>query len=45
VPKGAKEAEIKKAYKTLALKHHPDRNVGKSEVEMDEASKKFKLIA
>jgi molecular chaperone DnaJ len=30
VPKGAKEAEIKKAYKALALKHHPDRNVGKS---------------
>ena len=36
------DADIKKSYKRLALKYHPDRNSNKSQAEQDEASKKFK---
>lgn len=39
VQKGATEQEIKKAYKRLAMKHHPDRNQGNKESEA-----KFKEI-
>lgn len=37
--RGASESDIKKAYRTLALKYHPDKNPGNSEAEA-----KFKLI-
>jgi molecular chaperone DnaJ len=39
VPRTATEAEIKKAFRGLALKHHPDRNQGEREAE-----EKFKEI-
>jgi molecular chaperone DnaJ len=38
VPRDASEADLKKAYRRLAMKHHPDRNTDDSE----EAEVKFK---
>lgn len=44
VSKDASESDIKKAFKKLSMKYHPDRNVGKSETEQKEAEEKFKDI-
>eukprot|EP01091_Cochliopodium_minus_P003714 TRINITY_DN1368_c0_g2_i1.p1 TRINITY_DN1368_c0_g2~~TRINITY_DN1368_c0_g2_i1.p1 ORF type:complete len:349 (+),score=132.92 TRINITY_DN1368_c0_g2_i1:27-1073(+) len=41
VPRNANENQIRKAYKKLAVKHHPDKNLDRKE----EASKKFKEIS
>ena len=45
VNKNATEEEIKKAYKKLAIKYHPDRQSGKSDEEKKEAEEKFKQCA
>src|SRR5574344_1387637 len=45
VSKTATDAEIKSAYRKLAVKYHPDRQVGKSDAEKKEAEEKFKEVA
>jgi len=43
--KGASDSEIKKAFRNLSLKYHPDRQGGKTEAEKKEAEEKFKEIS
>ena len=45
VSKTATADEIKKAYRKVAIKYHPDRQSGKSEAEQKEAEEKFKEAA
>jgi molecular chaperone DnaJ len=44
VSKDASEKDIKKAFKKLSIKYHPDKQSGKSEAEKKEAEEKFKEI-
>lgn len=44
INKNADESDIKKAFKKLAVKYHPDRQGNKSESEKKEAEEKFKDI-
>ena len=47
VSRDASPAEIKKAYKKLAMKHHPDRNQGDkaSEAKFKELSEAYEAVS
>ena len=47
VPKNASEDEIKKSYRKLAMKYHPDRNQGdaSAEVKFKEAKEAYEMLS
>ncbi|HAB02595.1 MAG TPA: molecular chaperone DnaJ, partial [Pseudomonas sp.] len=47
VERGASEADLKKAYRRLAMKYHPDRNPGdkESEDKFKEANEAYEVLS
>jgi molecular chaperone DnaJ len=47
IAKNASDDEIKKAYRKLAMKHHPDRNAGNKEAEekFKEAKEAYEVLS
>ena len=47
VERGASEGDVKKAYRRLAMKHHPDRNAGNADAEekFKEASEAYEVLS
>ena len=47
ISRDADEKEVKRAYRKLAMKYHPDRNPGDSEAEnkFKEASEAYEILA
>ncbi len=45
IPNFSSATEVKKAYKALAVKWHPDKHTAESKTEQDIAAEKFKVIS